>query len=207
MSCLRGRNGKGPSPLEEVLRAREERTDLRRALGLELLDPRRYLAGPLALVQGGLNVPGWPKGLKGGMERLEEALSLALEGLRWQRLAIRQDPLGPFLLAAVERDPMEVKGRCVAAEEGLPWGRLVDLDVFFPLDLSRPIKRHALGSPERRCLMCRRPAKECAQAARHHPEALRRRALLLWGFPEHFLQVFPPELEGQKGTPGAPREA
>ncbi|MCX7828828.1 MAG: citrate lyase holo-[acyl-carrier protein] synthase [Thermanaerothrix sp.] len=206
MGCRRGRDhgSYGPSPLEEVLRAREERSALRQAL---VGDLRRLSPYEAAVVQGGLNVPGWPKSLKGGMGRLMGAISNALEGLRWRELASLEDPLGPFLLAAVEADPLEVKGRCLKLEEELPWGRLLDLDVFDLWDPTKPIKRQALGFQERRCLMCPRPAKECAQGSRHHLGALRRRALVLWEFPQHFLQVFLPELEGQEGAKGAPRKA
>lgn len=189
----------GEDLLNLVLATREERVSLR----LEVA--RRIPAGGV-MVQGSLNVPGWPKLLGDDWKRLDQAISTALEGFDRLEMVRRVDPLGPFWIGWVVpstfgEDPLSlikliklIKSRCVAAEEGLPWGRLVDLDVFDPLNPMGPVKRDALGLGERRCLMCRRPAKECAVLRRHHPRALRRRALLLWRFPEHFLEIFSPDL-------------
>ncbi|MDD7202562.1 MAG: citrate lyase holo-[acyl-carrier protein] synthase [Spirochaetales bacterium] len=51
-----------------------------------------------------------------------------------------------------------------------PVGRWVDLDVRTS-DLSA-VSRTQLGLAERRCIICDRPAKECARSRRHPVEEL-----------------------------------
>ena len=46
-------------------------------------------------------------------------------------------------------------------------------EAFFIVAADRlPISRTAVGLPERRCLLCDRPARECMRARTHSPEAL-----------------------------------
>ncbi|ACZ19885.1 Phosphoribosyl-dephospho-CoA transferase (holo- ACP synthetase)-like protein [Thermanaerovibrio acidaminovorans DSM 6589] len=182
-------------PLEAVLAAREGRLRLRKGF-----------AGPWALVHGGLNVPGWPKRLPGDLKVLRWAVGEALRGIGHRELWAGVDSLGAQVLVAAEADPLEVKARCAALEEALPFGRLLDLDVFAGSDPLRSLKRGQVGLPERRCLVCNRPAKECAVAARHHPGTLRRRALALWGLRGQVLDVDPPEPQGQQGAHRPPRQ-
>lgn len=75
-----------------------------------------------------------------------------------------------FIVAA---DRLAAKRRACRIEDTHPWGRLMDIDVLEADGESvRPISRTAVGLPERRCLLCGRPARECMRARTHSPEAL-----------------------------------
>lgn len=75
-----------------------------------------------------------------------------------------------FIVAA---DRLAAKRLACRIEDTHPWGRLMDIDVLEADGESvRPISRTAVGLPERRCLLCDRPARECMRARTHSPEAL-----------------------------------
>ncbi len=75
-----------------------------------------------------------------------------------------------FIVAA---DSLAAKRCACRIEDTHPWGRLMDIDVLEADGESvRPISRTAVGLPERRCLLCGRPARECMRARTHSPEAL-----------------------------------
>jgi holo-ACP synthase len=84
-----------------------------------------------------------------------------------------EDVLGEFLFFTATTDPRCMKERCVALESAVPWGRLLDLDVY---DAGgRPVTRRALGHPERTCLVCDEPARDCIRLGRHREAELRAR--------------------------------
>ena len=64
----------------------------------------------------------------------------------------------------VEGSPLVVKRSAAAIEDTNPLGRLFDLDV---ITKSGPIPRSAIAAPERRCLLCDRPARLCMREHRH----------------------------------------
>lgn len=76
-----------------------------------------------------------------------------------------------FIVAA---DRLAAKRRACRIEDTHPWGRLMDIDVLEADgdETVHPISRIAVGLPERRCLLCDRPARECMRARTHSPEAL-----------------------------------
>ncbi len=69
----------------------------------------------------------------------------------------------------------EVKRICCDIEDTHPLGRLMDIDVITETRQDgalaepspRPMTRAEVGLPERRCLICERPARECIRARRH----------------------------------------
>lgn len=76
-----------------------------------------------------------------------------------------------FFVADLDR--LTAKRLTCRIEDTHPWGRLMDIDVLEADGESvRPISRTAVGLPERRCLLCDRPARECMRARTHTPEAL-----------------------------------
>lgn len=75
---------------------------------------------------------------------------------------------GPALFLLCDAPPAAVKAACVAAEEALPGGRLLDADVMTPEGGS--VGREQLGLPPRRCLVCDGPAAACV-AGRVHPRS------------------------------------
>lgn len=81
---------------------------------------------------------------------------------------------GPACFFPVEGDTAKVKRLCVQAEEQLPGGRMLDVDVMSPD--GDPIGRGELGLPPRRCFVCEQPAAGCVSRRLHHPEEVLQRA-------------------------------
>lgn len=131
-------------------------------------------AGPRLLVSLALNIPGREKMPGGAQELFEEGRqALAPPSMDLAEAGVWTDPLGPFALFVSERDPAEIKRECVAIEEETAVARLLDLDVYD--GGGRPVDRRRLGLPQRACLLCPRPARECIRAGRHDLAALERR--------------------------------
>lgn len=151
--------------LEELRRRLLEARDTRAAL----LASRRVR--PSATVFLSLNVPGPDK----NAPRLDRVFA-------WARAAVRRewpaapllfegrDALGPYAAFGVPAAAAAVKGACVRLEESLPFGRLLDLDVF--TGDATPVGRASLGQPPRRCLVCEAPAVDCMREHRHPPDEL-----------------------------------
>lgn len=144
--------------LPEMLDARERRAALQRAL-LE-----RYR---LPLVCLSMNIPG-------AIKRTPCIRLLFDEGLRrfdalgfpLRRRLVLDAATGCEAFLAVHADAGALKAAAVRLEEGFPAARLLDFDVLLPggEKLSR-------GEP-RRCLLCDRPAAECARSRNHGLAAL-----------------------------------
>lgn len=62
----------------------------------------------------------------------------------------------------------EAKRICCGIEDTHPLGRLMDIDVI----AQGPVSRTSIGLPERRCLLCDKPARECMRAHTHSREEL-----------------------------------
>ena len=159
-----------------LLEARDGRErELRRALA----HPEAGGAG--AILMAGTNVPGprkHPSGLApvfhGALEALgrELPMRVALSGF---------DALGPFHLAYLEAPGDDAKRATVALESAEPSGRLLDLDVYRPD--GTPVDRAGLGLPQRPCLVCQEPARDCIRVQRHSLAELEARtASLIHGF-------------------------
>ena len=96
---------------------------------------------------------------------------------------IRDLETGYEAFFVVDTGPQEAKLRTCAIEDTHPWGRLMDIDVVVDGPGSSvlpgadrvsvaPVSRSSLGLPERRCLLCDRPARECMRAHTHTLEQL-----------------------------------
>ena len=87
----------------------------------------------------------------------------------------------------VDLDPVSAKRLAVSLEEDHPLGRLFDLDVIAPASFSvpsasgfsavfpdgvRPLGRQELGLPQRLCLICGKPVRECMRTRAHGTEEL-----------------------------------
>ncbi len=143
--------------MEALLQARDARQeDLLRLL-------RR--GGAASVLCLGVNVPG-PRKLRPGVSRLVRgALEALARTIPLEPRVSRTDPLGPFLLAESSAPPEQLKRAALALEEGLPAGRLLDLDVYRPDGTQAD--RAALGLPPRPCLVCPQPAMDCMRLGRH----------------------------------------
>jgi len=123
---------------------------------------------PRALVFASLAVPGPDKAPDGAGVALAcgvEALRSALAGEAPEELDRGMDALGPWAALAVAAEPEPVKRAAAGVEASLPFGRVLDLDVY---DAGgRPVHRAALGLAPRTCLVCGEPARECIALRRH----------------------------------------
>ncbi|MDO4572556.1 MAG: citrate lyase holo-[acyl-carrier protein] synthase [Clostridia bacterium] len=147
--------------LEQVLLARERRAAARR----RLLD----VYPGAAVVCLGVNMPG-------PVKRTPAAERVFYAGLRALRAALpaalvcaeeRVDaPTGLEARFAVAEDVMTLKKLACALEEGLAFGRLLDIDVAGRDGL--PVPRAAAGLRPRACLVCGREGAYCA-SRRLHP--------------------------------------
>ena len=145
----------------EVLAARDARVEMQQAL----------LRKGGSLVCFNVNIPGavkncplsrsvFEQGDRAARGALGDAL---LEVVLWDK------PTGFTGFYRTDLDPMELKGRMTALEQGSPLGRLWDLDV---LGQNGPVSRRDLGLPERACLLCGKPGAACARSRAHAPAEL-----------------------------------
>ena len=142
------------------------------ALRRSLLDARDERASLLAAVTSraivflSLNVPGPDKNSPRFDRILSRGRAAVLRAVRnGEPLAEGRDALGPYALVATSSSAVEAKRACARLEESLPFGRLLDLDVFGPE--GRQVDRASLGLPPRRCLACDSAAVDCIRSQRH----------------------------------------
>jgi len=131
-----------------------------------------------AVVALSLNFPGPVKSPPGAADLFAEAvrrLRQALPGAT--QILSGRDALGPFALWHVPEDPAFVKTVCIAIESGSRRARLLDLDVYSTS--GTVLDRESLGLPQRECLACGLPARECARRSRHSVQSLARKARAL----------------------------
>ncbi|MDA3949695.1 MAG: citrate lyase holo-[acyl-carrier protein] synthase [Spirochaeta sp.] len=152
-----------PAVLHAILQAREER-----AAAIAMM-AATYNATVVAFT---LNVPGPQKNLPWTAPCLawgRGAFVHAIQGgnarsvcrVEWQDIT----PAGPEYRCAVDLSAEVVKRTAIAVEESCRMGRLLDIDVYDAA--GRPVTRGELGYAPRRCLLCSRPAHECARSRRH----------------------------------------
>lgn len=123
------------------------------------------------LVSFTLNIPG-PIKSNGAIDLVfRVGLALIQKALKeYQTVFEAHGSTGPEVVLAVALDGRQVKEAMVGLEEKDPLGRLFDIDVLVQ---GRALGREDLGLPPRCCLICSRPARLCARAARHPLPELR----------------------------------
>ena len=152
----------GTVDLAQVLEARERRAMRQRALLAQYQTPlvsfSMNIAGPVK------NSPLIRRGFQLGKRMLMEQLSLS--GINVLHAEKKDAVTGCEALFAVHAKPEAVKKIACAIEDQAPLGRLYDMDVIGPdgLKLERP--------EPRRCLICGKPARECARSRAHSVEEL-----------------------------------
>ncbi len=162
----------GAQPQSAILAARSARADRTRRF------TERFHLPTILLT---INVPGPDKNepwVRVAMRWGEEAIrtKLAVHGCIVQAAEARRSAAGPEWRTAVAGRIIEgtnLKRLMIAVEETEPLGRLFDIDVFD--GDGSAVGRSTLGLPPRRCLVCNRPAHECARSANHSPAELRAR--------------------------------
>lgn len=84
---------------------------------------------------------------------------------------------GPACFLTTDRDAAQVKKICVEAEDSMPGGRILDIDV---MDREgNPIGRSEIGLPPRKCFICEEPAAVCVSRKRHSKDDLARQIAIL----------------------------
>ena len=145
--------------LEDILAAREARVRRQQELlaawpDAALLCLTVVFPGPVKRDERSVRVG------EAGVTAIREAFATAILSEE-----IRDLETGFEAFFVVDASPEETKLHACAIEDTHPWGRLMDMDVI--VDGPRPLSRSAIGLPERRCLLCDRPARECMRARTH----------------------------------------
>ncbi len=75
---------------------------------------------------------------------------------------------GPAFFIIINNEAEEIKRICVEAEELIPGGRMLDIDVMNSCGV--PVGRNDIGLPSRKCFICEKPAAICVSRKLHSPE-------------------------------------
>lgn len=151
------------SSLESILRAREERWELRQGLVKEHRKPLLSLS---------MVIPGPDKnrpGVLDGFISLLRAVEASLGDRILQTSQVYGED-GSSRHWVVDMAPRDLKALSVGIEETHPLGRLADLDVL--CEDGEPLGRADIGYSPRKCLLCGRSAKECGVSRVHRLEEL-----------------------------------
>jgi holo-ACP synthase len=155
-----------PISLPEMLDARERRAAVRRIFFKDFPDDG-------VLLQFTVNMPG---SLKNNLMIRE----IFLEGFRSvageftaNRILSATSPdriTGPEGFLHIAGEAEDIKRKTCKLEDEHPWGRLWDFDVFTGTD--DLLSRSEVDLKERLCLLCSRPAHDCARSKRHELQDL-----------------------------------
>ncbi len=155
--------------LDDMLDARERRAREQKKLLIRHRHPlicfSMNIAGPVK------NTPLIRRGFDYGCALISEQLkSAGLECICQKNLI---DVTGNVAFYIVNCDASALKRLTVEIEDSSPVGRLFDMDVLD--EKGQHISREELSFPGRKCLICDKPAKECARSRTHTVEELQRR--------------------------------
>lgn len=151
--------------LMDILNARDARAQRQRELldrfGKPLICFTMNIAGPEKVNP--LILEGFALG--------RELLDAQLAGLPILLEEYRTAPTGCELMLVVDADAEKLKAITTEIEDAFPVGRLFDMDVLAP-DGTK-LSRGEIGQPERRCLLCDKPAYQCSRSRAHSVAQLR----------------------------------
>lgn len=155
--------------LMDMLDARERRamrqTELLAMFHKPLISFTMNIAGPVK------NGPDIAAGFRMGKQKIERELQA--EGMKWVHFEEIRISTGNEAFYVVDGDAAALKRLMIDIEDRTFLGRLFDLDVIG--SDGRKLERQDLGMAGRTCLLCNRPAKECARSRTHSVEELQRR--------------------------------
>ncbi len=151
--------------LEQILKGRDDRYALQTSLIEKYGSP---------LVSCTMNIPGPTKNselIQASFDKAMEAFTQRNQGVL-QEVSNQQKETGPerYFIVLGGANLYALKRRLAFFEQVFPIGRWLDLDLK-DRD-GQAITRTDIGLEPRRCMLCRRPAKECARSARHSLEDL-----------------------------------
>lgn len=149
--------------LMQMLDAREQRSQLIAAAAQEAGESGSVVSITLA-------IPGPVKTsevLRKLFDYFYSEVTAALAGHYVEKFLTLDAPTGPEVQFVVDMDAKTVKELLVPIEEKGRVGRLADLDVLSGGEAPEGISRTELGLPQRKCLVCDKPSKECGRARAH----------------------------------------
>ncbi|MDD4159469.1 MAG: citrate lyase holo-[acyl-carrier protein] synthase [Synergistaceae bacterium] len=151
--------------INEILSSKEERVKIR----------DKNLSENVFACQITLNIPGYPKRMLHDERALEKFRRGFLE--KWDLPPLSEKKItnaaGVCWIGFFAGDlatAKKAKGLAVSIEETTPQGRISDIDI---VTQGKSISRSDLGLPPRTCLVCGKPAKECARNCSHSYKDLR----------------------------------
>ena len=150
--------------LLRVLDAREERWQ--RRLALSRGTGRTLITITLCLPVAYRTAPEFGELLGRLLDRFRGILDRA--GVEFREEEALSGADGPAVFFTTDAPADRVKRLCVDAEEALPGGRMLDIDVMD--GAGEPVGRGALGLPARRCFVCGEAAAVCV-SRKVHPRA------------------------------------
>lgn len=151
--------------LSEILSGREERVRTR----------DEHLSENVFACQVTLNIPGYPKRMPNDEKAVEKFVRTFIK--KWgsdpfceKRITNAAGVCLIGFFAGDLADAQRAKEIAVSIEEWTSEGRIFDIDIIVP---EKTISRSDLGLPSRTCLLCEKPAKECARDQSHSYKDLR----------------------------------
>jgi len=102
---------------------------------------------------------------------------LTKNGIPFTQEGILTGDDGPACFLTTESDAIQIKQVCVMAEDDMPGGRMLDIDVMDRA--GNPIGRSEIGLPPRKCFICEEPAAVCVSRKRHSKDDLSRQIAAL----------------------------
>lgn len=161
-----------PQTITDMLAARDQRVAYQQQL------MTTHPQATIAAIK--LNIPGPIKNNDAlrrlflvGVQRFEAELSTYTVAADWNH------PAGNERFLILTTDFATSKRMAVAFEEQDPLGRLYDIDIL-QAGSQRALSRTDLGLPKRRCLLCRREAKDCARSRRHSVAELQQKIMTMY---------------------------
>lgn len=147
----------------QLLAAREQRASIQRML------INKYQLPMLSLT---LVIPGKIKQSSAANFLFDEAMAVVLNSFSGVIKKITRNLMtGPESFFIISNDAITQKKQCIELENTHPLGRLWDLDIICPTQMTA-ISRKQCGYGARGCLLCELPAKVCARHQIHDIKAL-----------------------------------
>ncbi|MDR2832340.1 MAG: citrate lyase holo-[acyl-carrier protein] synthase [Streptococcaceae bacterium] len=156
--------------LMEMLDAREKRVKIQQD---KLIKHPDY-----SLLSVAMNIPGPVKNSKQISQVFQEFINIIENQLSPKKSRITFEKTGPQYFAMYEMAAIELKKIMIEFEESFAIGRLFDLDVLYSENGKiKQISRSDLGLPQRKCLICDKPAKECGRNRTHTIEEMQKKII------------------------------
>jgi len=147
--------------IEHVLRNRDARVNEQHLLFGKVKNNQ-------SLINAKLNIPGPIKNNFYLMELFNRGFEQFTDGLEIIQKVTWDFSTGPEVFAIVNQAPENIKQTAIKFEDNNEFGRLFDIDILvYKSDVLCPLSRSEFKEPERKCLICDKPAKVCARSRTH----------------------------------------